>query len=254
MSIVKAMKNNQKLGIAQHVPEQTNHDLEQFVYSVTHDLKSPLVTIRTYAAMLRRDLQNADQTQIDEDLNYINKAAGKMQQLLDALQQYSCLAREEIPPQTMSASQLVGNCLSALAGILHQHEIQIITHPLTHQLHGNPMHFECLWQNLIENAVKYRDDQSHPKIEIGVMQKAQDIVFYVRDNGIGIAPENSERIYNLYSQLNSGNDGSGLGLALVKKIVSIYQGRVWVESAGEGKGSCFMFTLPDAVIAQENPG
>jgi len=83
------------------------------------------------------------------------------------------------------------------------------------------------------------------------MPQAEDVLFYVRDNGIGIAAEHSERIFNLFSQLHSGSDGSGLGLALVKKIVTIYQGRIWVESAGEGQGSCFMFTLPGAVVNQD---
>ncbi len=77
------------------------------------------------------------------------------------------------------------------------------------------------------------------------------MVFYVRDNGMGIAPEHSGRIFNLFSQLNPDSEGSGLGLALVKKIVTIYQGRIWVESAGEGQGSCLMFTLPGAVVKQD---
>ncbi len=92
---------------------------------------------------------------------------------------------------------------------------------LTQSLHGDPMHFGQIWQNLIENAVKYRGDQAQPPIEIGATQEGLDVVFYVRDNGMGIAPEHNERIFNLFSQLNPGSDGSGLGRALVKKIVSI---------------------------------
>ncbi|MBD1399654.1 PAS domain S-box protein [Pelovirga terrestris] len=233
---------------AQWALELKNQELEQFVYSVSHDLKSPLVTVRTYADMLRQDLQSKDQQQITEDLKYIDKAANKMQQLLDALLHYSRIGRAETHAQTLSAHQLVDDCLSALAGILEKQQIKVSTSELPQQLHGDSLHFERVWQNLIENAVKYRGNQDQLHIEIGTKQQGQDVIFYVRDNGMGIAPEHSERIFNLFSQLNPGSDGSGLGLALVKKIVSIYQGRIWVESAGEGQGSCFMFTLPGATV------
>lgn len=233
---------------AEETLKQKNQELEQFVYSVSHDLKSPLITVKTYAGMLRQDLLNDDQQQINKGLDYIDKAADKMEQLLGALLHYSRIGRNDAPAQTLPARQSVENCLTTLAGILQQHQIQVLSNELTQQLRGDSLHFEQIWQNLIENAVKYSGDQAHPQIEIGAIQHAPDDVFYVRDNGIGIAPKHRDRIFNLFSQLNPGSEGSGLGLALVKKIVSIYQGRVWVESAGDGKGSCFMFTLPTAVI------
>jgi len=228
--------------------EQKNQELEQLAYSVSHDLKSPLITVKTYAGMLRQDLQNGDQPQINQDLNYIDKAADKIQQLLDALLQYSRIGTVDTQAQTLSADQAVEDCLAALAGILQKHDVKVSNSELNQQLHGNPLYFAQVWQNLIENSVKYSGDQPHPLIEIGAMQQGQDVVFYVRDNGIGIAPEHNDRIFNLFSQLNQGSEGSGLGLALVKKIISIYQGRIWVESAGEGQGSCFMFTLPGALV------
>ena len=249
----------QSIGVVQDITErkqaqmalqQKIQELEQFVYSVTHDLKSPLVTVRTFSGMLLEDLQDGDQQQINEDLDYIGKAADKMQQLLDALLEYSRIGRISIPAQTLSASQSVDNCLAALAGILQQHQVQVSTDKLPQRLHGAPLHFEQMWQNLIENAVKYRGNQTHPQIEIGALQQCHDVVFYVRDNGMGIEPEHNERIFNLFSQLNPDSDGSGLGLALVKKIVSIYHGRIWVESSGKGNGSCFMFTLPGALIKE----
>jgi len=230
---------------------QKNQEMEQFVHIISHDLKNPLVTVKIFAGMLRQDLQHGDQQLINEDLNYIDKAADKMQQLLDALQKYSRIGTVNEPAQTSSADQQVHNCLATLAGILQQHQVQVTVSEIPYQLHGDPLHFGQIWQNLIENAVKYRGDQAQPHIEVGTTQQGDEVVFYVRDNGMGIAPEQSERIFNLFTQLNPCSDGSGLGLALVKKIVSIYQGRIWVESPGEGQGSCFMFTLPGAVINSE---
>ena len=236
---------------AQLALEQKNQEMEQFIYTVSHDLKSPLVTVKTFAGILQQDLQNSDQQQINKDLDYIDKAANKIEQLLDALLQYSRIGRVDAPAQTLSACQLVDDCLSSLAGIFQQHQVQVTTSGLTQQVQGDPLHFGQIWQNLIENAVKYRGDQPHPHIEIGATQQGHAVVFYVRDNGIGIAPDHRERIFNLFSQLNPESEGSGLGLALVKKIVSIYQGRIWVESAGEGQGSCFYFTLPGALKGNE---
>lgn len=235
---------------AQSALEQKNQELEQFVYSVSHDLKSPLLTVKIFVAMLRQELLSVDQRQVNEYFNYIDKAADKMQQLLDALLHYSHVVKVNTQAQTLTASQPVEDCLAALAGILQKHQVQVSTGKLPHLLIGAPLHFGQIWQNLIENAVKYRGDQAHPQIEIGATQRGRDVVFYVRDNGMGIAPEHSERIFNLFSQLNPGSDGSGLGLALVKKIVSIYQGRIWVESAGINQGSCFYFTLPEITFGQ----
>ncbi len=220
-------RNNRALKVLQLQLQKKNEELEQFVHIVSHDLKSPLVTVKSAAGMLRQDIQDSDQQRINEDLNYIDKAADKMQQLLDALLQYSRIGGIDTRAQTLSADQQVQDCLATLAGILQQHQVQVSTGNLPHQLHGDPLHFGQIWQNLIENAVKYRGDQPQPHIEIGAMQKGQEVVFCIRDNGMGIAPEHKERIFNLFSQLNPGSDGSGLGLALVKKIVSIYQGRIW---------------------------
>lgn len=229
--------------------EQKNQEMEQFVYIVSHDLKSPLITVKSFVNLLRQDLQEGDQQDIYNYLNYIEKATDKMQLLLDALVQFSRIGTAEAPAQNLTADQSIQSCLDSLAGILHQHRIQVSVDKLPWQLHGNPMHFGQIWQNLIENAVKYRGEQAQPHIEIGATQKGPDVVFYVRDNGMGISPEDADRIFNLFSQLDPDSDGSGLGLALVKKIVTIYQGRIWVESAGKDQGSCFMFTLPGAVQA-----
>ncbi len=231
--------------------QQQKQEMERLVYSVSHDFKSPLITVKTFVEMLRQDVQDSNRQQISEDLNYIVSSTNKMQQLLDALQKYSRISKEDSYAQIFSVSQLVDDCLATLAGILQQHHVQVSTGNLSQQLQGDPLHFGQIWQNLIENAVKYRGEQAHPRIEIGATQQEPEVVFYVRDNGMGVAPEHGERIFNLFSQLNPGSEGSGLGLALVKKIVSIYHGRIWVESAGKGEGSCFMFTLPEALKGNE---
>jgi signal transduction histidine kinase len=104
-----------------------------------------------------------------------------------------------------------------------------------------------IWQNLLENAVKFMGDQLFPRIELGVEHQGKNQVFYVRDNGIGIDPRDQRKIFGLFEKLNPGIEGTGIGLALVKRIVEWYQGKIWLESKGSGHGTCFRFTLPEAV-------
>ena len=234
---------------AEQTLQQKNEELEQFVYIVSHDLKSPLITINTFLGMLQEDIEGNNTEGITEDFQFIREATAKMERLLNALLQLSRVGRIDSSPQTQPVKKLVDDCLHILAGPLQQRRIEVAVAELPHQWHGDPLHFAQLWQNLIENAVKYMGDQPRPRIEVGTEQRAEGLVFYVRDNGIGLAPEQHQRIFNVFAQLDRNSEGTGLGLALVKKIVTIYQGDVWVESAGEGQGSCFCFTLPAALVS-----
>ena len=114
-------------------------------------------------------------------------------------------------------------------------------------LYGDRPRLEEIWQNLVENAVKYMGGQAAPRIELGVEEAGTDLVFFVRDNGLGIDPRFQDKVFGLFEQLDPASEGTGLGLALVKRIVELYQGRIWVESEGLGRGTCFRFTLPQAL-------
>lgn len=117
-------------------------------------------------------------------------------------------------------------------------------------MYGDRQRLTEIWQNLIDNAVKYMGDQVYPCIEIGIKTERGEQTFYVRDNGIGIAPDHSHKIFSLFEKLDPTTKGTGLGLALAKKIVEYYKGSIWVESAGPGHGSCFFFTLPEVFNRQ----
>lgn len=228
--------------------QRKNEEMEEFVYIVSHDLKSPLVTMKSFLAELREDMQADNQELINEDINYIEGAADKMNQLLEALLEYSRIGHSEQPSTVQSVDDLIDSCLDSVAGALRKKQIDVKKVSVPLQLYGDQLRLGQIWQNLVENAIKYIGDQPRPLIEIGAEQKDDGGVhFFVRDNGIGVAPEHQQRIFGMFDQLQRGNDGIGLGLALVKKIVESYQGQIWVESAGAGQGSCFCFTLPAAV-------
>ncbi len=232
---------------AQRALQQKNKELEQFVYTVSHDLKSPLITINSFLGTLEQDIAVNNSANVKTDMDYIRGATDKMEQLLAALLRLSRVGRMEAAPETVSFRALVDESLSVLAGSIRAHQIEVKVQDADLQLYGDRLQLGQIWQNLIENAIKYRGENASPTLEIGVDHTQKASEFYVRDNGIGIPPEQAERVFGLFAQLNSSSEGCGLGLALVEKIVTHYQGRIRVESDGPGQGSCFKFTLPGAI-------
>lgn len=177
-------------------------------------------------------------------------ATEKMTCLLDELLRMSRVGRIVSAPVLVSYNLLMEEVLTTVAGAILDRgvEIQVAEEPIV--LHGDSPRLAEIWQNLVDNAVKYMGDQQAPRIEIGINTKAKEPIFYVRDNGMGIDPRHSHKIFGLFDKLDPQTEGAGLGLALVKRIVELYKGRIWVESEGHGLGSCFQFTLPEAFNPQ----
>jgi two-component system, chemotaxis family, sensor kinase Cph1 len=141
----------------------------------------------------------------------------------------------------------VQEAISIVGGQLNNGAISLSVHPALPTVYGDKVRLVEVLQNLIDNACKYMGDQPHPQIEIGC-QKAADAepVFFVRDNGMGIDPQYHQRIFGLFDKLDPKSDGSGVGLAVVKRIVEVHGGRIWLESDGPGHGSTFCFTLAES--------
>ena len=225
-------------------------EMERFTYMISHDLKSPLVTIRTFLGYLEQDLAAGRAERAAADMTFIRDATAKMGRLLEDLLEVSRVGRVLNPPVALTFAELAGEGLKAVAGALAARAVAVtVTGPET-GLFGDRHWLEAVVQNLLENAVKYLGDQAGPRIELGVEAGAEGPVFFVRDNGMGIDPRHQPRIFGLFEKLDPASEGTGLGLALVKRIVEVYGGRLWVESAGLGCGSCFRFTLPLALRRQ----
>lgn len=224
--------------------EAKNTELERFTYTVSHDLKSPLVTIKGYLGYLEADMQAGNLERLKKDSERISNAVDKMNNLLGDLLELSRVGRTVNPPLPIATEQLVREALEIVRGRLEEREVSVHTQPNLPPMYGDkPRLLEAL-QNLIDNAAKYMGEQENPQIDIGQLGEDNGMpVFFVKDNGMGIAPEYHERIFGLFNKLDATSEGTGVGLALVKRIIEFHGGRIWVESEA-GKGSTFYFTLP----------
>ena len=221
-----------------------NAELERFVYTVSHDLKSPLVTIVGFLGYLEDDIKSGNLDILQKDVERIYRAAFKMQDLLKDLLDLSRVGRMMNEPEDIQFEELVREAIELTEGRLFERGVKIQIQPGLPHIYGDRHRLLELIQNLIDNAAKYMGNQSEPVIEIGQADfESEKPIFYVRDNGIGIAPEYHERIFGLFNKLDPTFEGTGVGLALVKRITEFHGGRIWVESEA-GHGATFYFTLP----------
>jgi len=149
------------------------------------------------------------------------------------------------PPQAVQLGPLAREAMSLVAGRLHEQRVVVEVADDLPPVWGDRARLLEVLQNLIDNAAKFMGEQTSPRVEIGVRDEDGARVFFVRDNGKGIDPRFRDRVFGLFEKLDPGSDGSGVGLALVRRIVDLHQGRVWVESAGTGQGTAVCFTLPE---------
>ncbi len=223
--------------------QNKNSELERFTYTVSHDLKSPLVTIQCYSGMILSDMLAGNLQQAEVDLKRIEGAATKMTELLDDLLELSRVGKSMNSREKIDMNSLVREVLLGLEGSLCQQQIELVISSDLPEINGDWKRIEEVMQNLVENAIKYMGGQSAPRIEIGLREENNERVFFVLDNGIGIDPRYQEKIFDLFNKLDPKSEGTGVGLALVKRIIENHGGRIWVESEGEGLGSRFCFTV-----------
>jgi len=225
--------------------QDINAELERFTYTVSHDLKSPIITIKGFTGSLEKDLENGNYQRMAGDLKRVSAAADKMNDLLRDLLELSTIGRIINTPEPVAMNLLVEDVLAQLAGPLKNRNITVTVQPGLPTLLCDRRRMAEVVQNLLENAINYMGDQTEPRIQLGMREEAGENIFFVQDNGIGIDEKFHQIIFGLFNKLDAESEGTGIGLALVKRIIEVHGGRVWVESEGEGTGSRFCFTVPE---------
>jgi PAS domain S-box-containing protein len=226
--------------------EAKNAELERFTYTVSHDLKSPLITIQGFLGFVEKDALAGNVERLRADVGRIADAVGKMQRLLNELLELSRVGRVANPPEAVSFASLAREAEALVAGRIARRGVEVRISDDLPVVWGDRSRLREVVQNLLDNAVKFTGDQARPRVEIGVRDAAGERVFYVRDNGKGIDPAFRERVFGLFEKLERDGEGTGVGLALVKRIVELHGGRVWFEPGSDGRGTTACFTLAEA--------
>jgi PAS domain S-box-containing protein len=226
----------------QHL-RRANTDLQQFAYSASHDLQEPIRTVVIYSQLVgKRYGAKLDET-AQTFLDYVIAAAKRMEKLVHDLLLYTQTASgEEVVPETADAGEALSGALANLSLAVNEAGAQVTNDPLP-VVEIRSVHLQQLFQNLIGNAIKYRGTQQ-PRIHISAREQHDHWLFSVQDNGIGIDADYKERIFGIFKRLHTADkySGTGIGLAICKRIIERYRGRIWVESE-LGKGSTFFFTI-----------
>jgi PAS domain S-box-containing protein len=225
--------------------EAKNAELERFTYTASHDLKSPLVTITGFLGYLEKDALAGNQERMKSSIARINSAAEKMQALLNDLLELSRIGRLMNPAEDVLFEEIVHEAIDRVRGRLDETNAVVEVQSQFPSVRCDRIRLVEVLQNLIENAIKYTKPNTTPRIEIGTngLNENGQMVFHVRDNGMGIDPQYHERIFGLFNKLDAQSEGTGIGLSLVKRIIEVHSGRVWVESE-KGMGATFYFSLP----------
>lgn len=225
--------------------EANNAELERFTYTVSHDLRNPLVTIKGFLGMLNKDIQDGRKDRIASDFQRIANAADKMDELLSDLLELSRVGRIINQSEEVDLVKLTQEAVELLDARIRSKNVTVNISPDLPIVFGDRIRLREVMENLIDNAAKYTDNRPNPIIEIGAGQKNSNQVIFVRDNGMGIESQHLAKIFDLFEKLDQNSEGTGIGLALIKRIVETHGGKIWVESDGLEKGSIFYFTIPD---------
>jgi PAS domain S-box-containing protein len=233
----------EELRITNHELSYANQELEQFTSIVSHDLQEPIRTIKSFLQLIDMKLDAGATAELKTYIGKSINAANRMKELIHNLLHYSQLGKSELMEQKVSVNELFNQALQNLKTTVDTSRAQIIIENEVDTLYGDPVQLVQLIQNLLSNALKFTDSEN-PQIRIRCFKENGYVKFAVTDNGIGIGEGDLNKVFEIFRRLNTRKDypGTGIGLAICKKIVDRHRGRIWPESE-PGKGTTFYFTI-----------
>jgi light-regulated signal transduction histidine kinase (bacteriophytochrome) len=222
--------------------ERSNKDLEQFAYAASHDLQEPLRTVSNFSQLLAKRYKGELDPKADQFIGFIVDGSTRMQQMIDDLLAYSRVSTRAKPFEPIDCETIFDQAMVNVK-IAIEESGALVIHDSLPTIMADASQIVQLFQNLLSNAIKFRKEK--PRIAVSVVQRGNEWLFSVEDNGIGIAPEFMEHIFKMFQREHASAEypGTGVGLVICKKIVERHGGRIWVESQA-GKGSIFYFTIP----------
>lgn len=221
-----------------------NAELERFSYTVSHELKNPLVTIKGFLGMMEADIEKQRYGGVGRHLGKIDAAADTLTELLDGLREISGVGRICHTSEEVDLGDIAREALIMLEQQVGDRSLRATVSDILPMVFGDRLRLLQLMLNLLDNAIKFRSEPGG-HIEVGAEWREGAPVCFVRDDGMGIEARYLERIFGLFEQLDPSREGTGVGLALVNRIVEHHGGRIWAESPGLGQGSTFFFVLPE---------
>ena len=230
--------------------ERRSQEIEQFVYAVSHDLKSPIVTTMGFLEYLKSDLEAGKLDRAQDSLKRIYAAGSKMSMLIQDLLHFSRVGYMDLTPEIFNMDALIASIHSQFQEQMKEKQVTFSVGTPLGSISGDENRISQVFENLIGNAIKYGADEN-ATIEVGTRPDDAHNIFYVMDNGPGIAAEYHDKIFELFQRLDSKKEGTGVGLAIVNKIVSVHGGKVWLESEA-GKGATFWIQLPKVIESKKN--
>ena len=244
LDITERKRAEAELRLVRQNLERSNDELDQFAYVASHDLKEPLILLSAYARMLDERYSEGLTDEGRTFLSHVRSEADRMKAMIDDLLDYSRLETRAEKPVAVDLAESLETALRTLAPKLEEEDAQVHVDGQFPLVEGSPTQFERLFRNLISNAVKFRGKEP-PRIEVRGVQGDDEWTIEVHDNGIGIDPAKSEKVFEVFQRLHSQDAyaGTGMGLAICKRIVERHGGRIWVEP-GESGGTIVRFALP----------
>ncbi|MDR6846783.1 MASE1 domain-containing protein [Flavobacterium granuli] len=241
--ITQRKENEKEIAIQNQKLQIQNKELEQFAYITSHDLQEPLLTLKCFSELIKADFPKDANENINQYLDFILESSDRMQKLVKGLLDYSRIG-SQIEITKVDCNEIVNDAISTLSNSIQKTETQIIIGELP-KVEGHSIELIQLFQNLIENAIKFRKNETPLTISITAKQIEDNWQFAVEDNGIGIEKQNKEKIFIIFKRLNNRDEytGIGIGLAICKKIVALHRGTIWIESTF-GQGTIVYFTIP----------
>jgi PAS domain S-box-containing protein len=240
-----------RLSHAAEAVAQKNQEMEQFVYTVSHDLKSPLVTTSGFLGFLKEDFEAQRYDKLPDSIKRLEDANARMSQLIDDLLQLSRVGRIRLVPEPIDMAAMAHAVVDGLSPQLTGKKVAIRIQDGMPKIVGDRKRTYQALENLISNAMKYACDGHDPTISIGSERHGQEVHVFVRDNGPGIAPKYHKKIFGLFQRLETDNRGTGVGLTIVARIMQQHGGRVWVDSE-TGKGATFWLAFPGTFSPAED--